>query len=475
MSMFAASSPASAIFVVPEATDLRGDRVLIVGGENESCRGLREYIEGKGYEVTTAGTGAFAEQAWRVIRPDVALLDCNLPDGSLLGLIPRLKAIDTSTPIIILTEYGSIDVAVEALKLGAEQFLPKPAELSALHVLIERSLENRRNYRQQLAEKTVSPRRTPDPFLGRSDSIRKLADLAHSAALSDAPVLIQGEAGSGKETIARWLHRNSPRAREPFVGMNCGGWSRNLVETELFGDNQGDAAGTSRNRAGLLEIAHKGTVFLEGIENVDFRIQPKLLKVVEEQQFRRRGEVCDRRVDTRLIAATQQAIAQPAQHKQFRSDLYDRIGWISLSVPPLRERVEDIPILSARILGELAPNLGTGGLEPDGIALRALQGYSWPGNIRELRNVLERAALVAWSDVLADQDLHFEVQVEHYVACMGQPKTLAEVERSHIQQVLQRERGRVQAAARKLGMARSSLYNKLKRYKMDQSGMRPVF
>jgi DNA-binding NtrC family response regulator len=473
VSMFAASSAARAI-AVPGATGERKDRVLIVEGEKESCGVLRGYLEDKGYEVATAGTCALAEQVWRTTRPDAAVLDYSLPDGNAVGLIPRLQAIDASIPIIILAGYGSIDLAVDAVKMGAEYFLPKPAEVSALHVLIQRSLESQRNHRRELAEKTRGSRRPQNPFLGKSDGIRRLADLAYRVAVTDTPVLIQGETGTGKGTIALWLHRNGPRAAQPFVNLNCSGLPRDVLETELFGDGQDDAAGTLQSKAGLLEIAHKGTVFLEGIEHVDFQIQSRLLNVVEEQHFRRLREVRDRRVDVRLIAATQQVAAHPVLHKQFRGDLYYRVNWIPLSVPPLRERVEDIPILSAHILGELTADIGTDGLELGAVGVRALQGYSWPGNIRELRNVLERVALVAGRDALADQDPHFDMQVEQYLAGIGQFKTLEEMERNYIQQVLHKENGRVQSAARKLGIPRSSLYHKLKQYKADQVGARPV-
>ena len=443
------------------------ERVLIVEGEKETCGVLRSYLEDKGYEVSTAGTCAATEQVWRTRRPDIAILDYSLSDGNALELIPGLKAIDASIPIIILTGYGSIDLAVEALKVGAELFLPKPAELSTLYVLIQRSLENQRNHRQQLAERTRSSRDIRDPFLGRSESIRRRADSASEAALRDDPVLIRGEAGTGRGTIARWLHCNGPRASEPYVDVNCGVLSSDLLQSELFGEERDVFDATVESKAGLLELAHKGTVFLDEIENVDFHLQSKVLKVVEEKQVRRLEEVRDRRVDIRLLASTQQVMPQAGLRKQYRRDPYDRVSWITLSVPPLRERVEDIPILSAHILGELTAHLGTGNIELGGVALRALQSYSWPGNIRELRNVLERVALVIGKEGSADQDFRFDVQIEQYLSGIGQFRTLEEMERNYIQQVLRKERGRVRAAAKKLGIPRSSLYHKLKQYKAD--------
>jgi DNA-binding NtrC family response regulator len=207
---------------------------------------------------------------------------------------------------------------------------------------------------------------------------------------------------------------------------------------------------------------------------VDFQVQSKLLKVVEEKQFRRVGEICDLRVDVRLIAGTQQAITPSVLRKQFHGDLYHRVSWIPLSIPPLRERVEDIPILSAHILGELTPESGTRDLELGRAVLRALQGYSWPGNLRELRNVLERVVLVTGKDASEDQDSRLDLQIEQYLSGIGHFRTLEEMERNYIQQVLRKEHGRVQSAAKKLGIPRSSLYHKLKQYKTDQSGPRPI-
>ena len=467
----AAGSTARVISAFSRGPRVIGERILIIEEEKETRGALRDYLEGKGYEITTAETCVLAEQIWRTGRPDIAILDYSLSDGNALGLIPRLKAIDASIPIIILTGYGSIDLAVEALKLGADLFLPKPAELSTLYLLIQRSLENRQSHRQHLAERIKSSRGIMDPFLGISDSVRRLADAAHKLALSDAPVLIRGEAGTGKKALAKWLHHNGRRSGELFVDLNCSEFPGDLLEVELFGDVHGALGGASQAQAGSLEIAHRGTIFFDEIENMDPQIQPKLLKVMDEKQFRKLGEIFDRRVDTRFIAATRHVLSLSMLRRQFRDELHHRIGWTSLSIPPLRERIGDLPLLSTHILAGLAADLGTGNLELGGVALRALQRYSWPGNIRELRNVLERVVLATGEEILAGQDYCLNAQVEQYLSGIGGYGTLEEMERDYIQQVLRKERGRVQSAARKLGIPRSSLYHKLKQYKTEQSGL----
>jgi DNA-binding NtrC family response regulator len=450
------------------------NKVLIVDDNPDVRESMRRFLESKGCDTAMASSCDIAEQVCRTTRPDIAVLDYSLPDGNALELIPRLRAIDQSIPVIILTGYGSIELAVEAIKLGADQFLTKPAELSALMVLIQRSLENQRNHRKQVAEKTRMHRNALDPFIGNSEGIKKLSELANKVAATDSPVLILGETGSGKGVLARWLHQNGPRAPEPFVDLNCGGFSRELLDTELFGHERGAFTGAVQSKTGLLEIAHKGTVFLDEIGDVDLQIQPRLLKVLEDKQFRRLGDVRDRRVDIRLVAATHQDMAKLVRDKQFRSDLYFRVSTILLHTPALRERTEDIPVLSTNILATLSSDLGNVDFELTSAALRALQSYSWPGNIRELRNVLERAVLIKGSKIITDKDLHFDVRVESEMIENGALKTLDEMERQYIQQVLQHEGGRVESAARRLGIPRSSLYHKLKQYQLGRQSFGAV-
>src|SRR3954468_13620512 len=445
------------------------DRVMVVEDEASIRAVLREFLESRQYEVIEGSSCADAKRLWREAHPDIAILDYSLPDGNALDLLTALQAVDSSIPVIILTGYGSIELAVEAVKLGAEQFLTKPVELSALALIIQRSLENQRNRQRQLVENTRKNRNALDPFLGRSASIRRLAEMARKVASSESPVLIQGETGTGKGVLARWLHQNGGRSSQPFVDLNCGGLSRDLLETELFGHERGAFTGAVQNKSGLLEIAHKGTVFLDEIGDVDLQVQPKLLKVLEEKQFRRLGDVRDRKVDIRLIAATHHDLQKLVQQRRFRDDLYFRISTIPLVTPPLRERVEDIPLLVDYLLGRLSQDIVTTPIEISPEAVRALQSYSWPGNIRELRNVLERALLLSGSRLLTERDLHFDSQIESQPLESNFNRTLDEVERRHIEMVLGQEGGRVEVAAKKLGIPRSSLYYKLKQYGLGRA------
>ncbi len=447
-------------------------KILIVDDEPQLCEAMCEFLRAKRYEVISTGTCAEAEQLWLEAPPDLAILDYSLPDGNAIELLPRLKAIDSRVPIIILTGHGSIDLAVEAIKLGAEHFLTKPADLSALFVMIQRCTENERNRQKQMAEKSCLSRGNMNPFLGVSAIIRELAEMSRRIAAAESPVLIQGETGTGKGVLARWLHDNSRRATEAFVDLNCGGLSRDLLETDLFGHEKGAFTGAVQGKIGLLEIAHKGTVFLDEIGDVDLSVQPKLLKVLEEKRFRRLGDVRDRRVDIRLIAATHQNLANLVREHRFRNDLYFRINTIPLSTPPLRERVEDIPLLAAHILDRLAVDLGTARIEMTSGAVRSLQAYRWPGNIRELRNVLERAIIISNSRVLTEKDLHFDLQEIHIrpTTDSASVKTLEEMERQYIEEVLLLMGGRIGAAAKKLDVPRSSLYDKIKQYGISRAG-----
>ncbi len=436
---------------------------MLVVDDDESARFvLRDYLEQRGYEVEVAITCQAAQAAFRSSRPDVAILDYSLPDGTALDLMPRLKALDAGVPLVLLTGHGSIDLAVQAIKEGAEHFLTKPVELEALRVVMERCLENQRNRKRQVAGRSREDSQAADPFLGESPAIRRLAEEARRIAPADSPVLIQGETGAGKGVLAAWLHRNGPRADEPFVDLNCASLSKDLLESELFGYERGAFTGAAQPKQGLLEVAHRGTVFLDEIGDMDPSVQPKLLKVLEDKRFRRLGDVRDRQVDVRLIVASHQDLMRLVREKAFRSDLYYRVSTIPLVVPPLRERAEDIPVLAAELLKRIAGEMGRGDLSVSRDALDALALHSWPGNVRELRNVLERAILLSEGRTLDRESLRFAADGDPAAGGLDADLTLEQVERRHIERVLRQEKWRVDTAARRLGVPRSTLYKKIK-------------
>jgi DNA-binding NtrC family response regulator len=448
---------------------MAGEKILVVDDEPQFLQTIREFLLSENYKVLPASSCAQAEQTWKLSRPDVAILDFQLPDGTAHDLLPRLRSCDRAIPVIILTGHGSIDLAVESIKLGAEHFLTKPPDLATLHLLIERSLENERNRQRQVASRARLLREQINPFLGTSAAIRQLAALAERVAASESAVLILGETGTGKGVLAHWLHENSRRSSEPFVDLNCGGLSRELLETELFGHEKGAFTGAVTAKTGLMEIAHRGTIFLDEIGDMDIQVQPKLLKVLEEKQFRRLGETRDRKVDVRLVAATHHEMTRLMKEGRFRSDLYFRISTIPLITPALRDRREDIPILAQYLLNRLVADLGAEPMEITPDAMRSLQSYPWPGNIRELRNVLERAILLSGRRVLSERDLHFDAREEHKPSERNLTRTLEQVEREYIEEVLAAEGGRVEVTARKLGIPRSSLYSKIKQYGLGRA------
>jgi len=441
----------------------------IVIGEDDSAisAALSEYLQSLEYEVAEASSCEGIRRAFRDSCPDAAILDYSLPDGTALDVLPHLKQAYPSVPVILLTGNGTVPLAVRAIKEGAEQFLTKPVEMAAIAVVLERALKNQRNYQKQLAGRAREKRDSVDPFMGSSDAIRRVAEQSERVCCSHCPVLITGETGSGKGVLARWLHDNSPRSEEPFVDLNCAGFGRELLETELFGHEVGAFTGAVQRKMGLMEVAQRGTVFLDEIGDMDLHVQPKLLKILEEKRFRRLGDTQERQLDIRLIAASHEDLAHLVQQKKFRSDLYFRVNTVIIRVPPLRERLEDIPTLAQQFFQRVAVDLGRLHLTISDQTLETLQAYSWPGNIRELKNVIERAVLLASGETIRPADLHLESHGRTVVDGAESLLTFKEVQRLHIQKVLAAEQGNVGRAAVRLEITRSTLYNKLRTFGID--------
>ncbi len=439
-------------------------RLILVVDDEEGARfGIREFLVAHGFEVDEAASCAVADELFRTRSPDAVVLDFQLPDGTALDLIPRLRAMDPAVPVLILTAYGTIERAVESIQGGADQFLTKPVELPALLTVLERLLADRRMRQRQSARRAREDAAAQDPFLGTSAAIHHLADEARRALASESPIFIQGETGSGKGVLAAWLHRNGTRADEPFVDLNCAGLSRELLESELFGHDRGAFTDATTSKPGLLEVAHHGVVFLDEVGDMDTAVQAKLLKVIEEKRFRRLGEVRDRRVDIQLVAATHQDLSALVREKRFREDLYYRLHVLSLRIPPLRERVEDIPIIACRLLAMLAAELGRTGISLSPDADARLTAHPWPGNVRELRNVLERAVLRCDGPMIAARHILLDGPLADGAPPPEADLTLEEAEHRHIARALAAEGGHVERAARRLGVPRSSLYERIKR------------
>ncbi|MFB3917512.1 MAG: sigma-54-dependent transcriptional regulator [Terriglobales bacterium] len=429
---------------------------------------IGEYLEANEFEVLQAGSCGAGEEIFRSGPIDAAIIDYVLPDGTGLDLMGRFKEADCSVPTVILTGQGSIELAVQAIKEGAEHFLTKPVELSTLCVVLRRILRNQRNVRKERASRSRRLREAVDPFVGASPAISRLAELAERIASADSPVLIQGETGSGKGVLARWIHDHSSRSEEPFLDLNCAGLTRELLETELFGHEKGAFTGAVSSKQGLFEVAHRGTFFLDEIGDMELGVQPKLLKVVEQKRFRRLGATIERSVDVRLIAASHHDLATLVKQKKFREDLFFRISTVPLQVPPLRDRLEDVPLLATFLLERIATDLGCGELMLSDDAVVALKSYSWPGNIRELQNALENAALLAPEKLLTSSDFHFLKASRLDLRLDQTTLTLEELERRYIAKILEEENGHVMRAAERLGIPRSSLYVKIKTYGLTQ-------
>ena len=435
--------------------------VLVVEDDAQMRSLLVRFLKRLGHVVVSAGTLEEARALQAKEGPDLIIVDYNLPDGTAFDLLGSRQEQDGAEAVIVLTGVGTIDLAVHAIKLGAEHFLTKPVDIESLGVLVQRTLEAQRDRRQR-ALAAAAAQDTANPFLGTSPRIKELRELAEALLDSDAPVLLQGETGSGKGVMARWLHANSPRKDEAFVDLNCAGLSLELVESELFGHRRGAFTGAVTSKPGLLEVAHRGTLFLDEIGDLELGVQPKLLKALEEGSFRRVGDHASRSADVRLIAATHKNLGAMVEQEKFRGDLLFRINTLVLELPPLRERDEDLRVIAEVLLLQLARKTGRVAPSLTAEALEILRAYHWPGNVRELRNVLERALLFCKTDSLDRKALRFDRSLDP--EDKAHSLSLEEVERRHIASVLRSSQGNVEKAAEVLVLSRSALYVKLKKY-----------
>ena len=445
--------------------------VLIVD-DDDALRGLlaRELTR-SGYRVRQAADGAQCLASVKDDEPDVALLDLMLPDGSGIDVLRRLRAEYPAVEVVVLTAHGTIDSALAAMKLGAYDYLRKPCHLQELELTLERAYERRRLGEQNARLKEgLSGVHGPD-MVGSGPAFEELCRLVAKVAASDSTVLVRGETGTGKEVVARSIHRLSPRRDEPFVVVDCAGLHENLLQSELFGHEQGAFTGATRRKHGLFETADGGTVFLDEIAEVSLAVQAVLLRVLETSSFRRLGGTREVHVNVRLVAATNRSLERLIEEGKFRRDLYFRLNAIRVDIPPLRQRQEEIPVLVDHFVSLHNARCGTH-KRVSQAALTLLVRYRWPGNIRELRHVIERALVLADAEAIGPADLPPDVGERDFLAGdvdAPRPLSLAELERRHIARVLAEVRGHRARAAQLLGISERNLYRKIHEHQLDGS------
>lgn len=443
-------------------------RILIIDDDPEIVSGLAALLE-DAWEVRTATTGKQAIVAFGEFSPDVVLLDVQLPDMSGIELLHQFKMYSEAVAVIMMSGVGTFERVVESMKLGAETFLQKPFDYDTLSLALETVSRMLATQHELLAL-----RRTGSDSLERlpgiSPAIEQLNQLLTQMARAPSPVLIEGESGTGKGVLARLIHSRSPRTRAQFVDLNCAGFSRELLESELFGHERGAFTNAMNTKPGLFEIAAEGTLFLDEIGEMDINVQARLLKAIEEKRFRRVGGVRDLNANFRLLAATNRDLGQEVSAGRFRGDLYYRLNVVRIRMPPLRERLEDVPILVDVMLRPLAKEIGrpVPAISPQ--ALKKLSTHHWPGNVRELRNVLERALLTLDGKEIRSEDLLMEADRGAAVKISGAAGPTAEWEirpldnviADYVAAAVDAAGGNMRKAARQLEISPSTLYSRLK-------------
>ncbi len=461
-------------------SDRVGGTILIVDDERTLARAVRAFLQESGYEAEVAADAEEALGLLETLRPDVVFSDVRLPGMSGIELLRRIREFDASVPVVIMTAYGTIEGAVEAVKLGAFDYVKKPVDLEELKLLAERARENSQ-LRQELSyyRRRAAGQVPLAEVVGQSPGIRAVLEQARQIAALDEtpPVLITGETGTGKGLVARTIHATSTRAARPFIEVNCTALPATLMEAELFGHERGAFTDAKESKPGLFEAAGGGFLFLDEVGDIELPLQGKLLKAVEERTVRRVGGIRDRRIDVRILAASNRDLEREAERERFRRDLYFRLAVILLRLPPLRERGEDILFLASHFLSRFRTKYGKEVTRLDPRARDLLLAYPWPGNVRELSHVIERAVLWSRGPVLDVEHLALSTPAPEPNAAPPEPAAppasagrpplgmnLEQWERSIIEQALRESEGNQTRAAQRLGISRDTLRYRLKKY-----------
>ena len=459
----------------PPTPSAAGTRVLIVEDDLSARTGLMELVRAWGYETSAAVDGDDAIVKIDADPPDIVLADLVMPKRDGLSLLRALRGRLDELSFVMLTAQGTVDSAVAAMKDGAYDYLTKPIDPQRLRLLLERMVERHDTRRQMTAlKRQLTSSGRFGRMIGSSPAIREVYQLVEQAAPSEASVLIWGESGTGKELMARTIHDLSPRVTAPFVALNCAAIPEGLLESEIFGHERGAFTGAVARRQGCFELAHRGTVLLDEVAEMAPALQAKLLRLLQERTVRRLGSAREQPVDVRIVAATNVDPKEAVREGRLREDLYYRINVVMIAMPPLRERADDIPLLIQAFLDEFnkRDRRAVDGVAP--AALDALTRYSWPGNIRELRNVIERAVIVARSDAIEIDHLPPDLVADPSPPSRDRLALAAgmrvdEAERRLIGLTLEHTRNNKTRAAEMLGISVKTLHNKLNRYRAEQT------
>ena len=448
--------------------------ILVVDDEETMTESLAAWLREDGYSVDTAGSGREAIEKSRAREYAIYFVDLKMP-GGLDGIetMMQIRKLQAEASVIVITAYATVDTAISAMKEGAQEYVVKPCHPQEISLLVERIIRVKNLQRENaiLRRKLTRQYRFHD-LVSKNARMAEIFELMREVASQRSTVLLQGESGTGKELVARAIHFSGDRGQRPFVAVSCAALAETLLESELFGHEKGSFTGALGQTKGKFEQADGGTLFLDEIGDISPKLQVDLLRVLQERRFFRVGGSSEIQVDVRVIAATHRDLAVEAREGRFREDLYYRLNVINVRIPPLRERLEDVPLLAQEFVDRLSHELGR---EVSGIsdeALRLLMDHTWPGNVRELENAIERAIVSCKSGVLTADDLAF---LRPQPATGGGPGlglpsglTLQEIEKQYIEATLQRTRGNVKAAADALGIDRSTLYEKIRRYQIPR-------
>lgn len=445
--------------------------ILVVDDDEIVRESFLEWLREDGYHVEAAEDGFKALEKFKERSWNIALVDLKMPKMDGLELMEKIKEIRPETQVIIITAYATVNTAVQAIKVGAYDYLVKPFNPEELSLIIKRLVESQSMIKEiSHLRKELQKQYQFYDLISKSAKMQKIFDFAHTIANSNSNILILGESGTGKELLARAIHNESLRTAGPFIPVSCVALTETLLESELFGHEKGAFTDAIAQKKGKFELADGGTIFLDEIGDISPKLQLSLLRVLQEKEFTRVGGTKSIKVDIRIIAATNRDLKKAVDEGKFRDDLYYRLNVISIELPPLREHTEDIPLLVDHFIEKFNIEMGGKVERIAEEALDILMKYNWPGNVRELENVIERAMVITKGTLIKAEDLHLSPQVlkEKGAAQLAADRTIKSIEKKHIAQVLEENKWNIQKSAEQLGIDRVTLYNKIKKYKLKE-------